>query len=734
MAEPSQARRYLTRARAKADESPIDLKLPYQSKGQKAAGKRKAITVTDTESPAFSDTVLPGASAIRVSKRTIAPRIVEETGVKAAPKRKSTRSGGGTTKKTVVSKASAGKSSKKVTFNDDKENVVPSRRELEATRQESDDTDELMSSSMGALSVKPLRVPSTKLRLPSSSMNVTSAFDPLPALSPSKARRPPRALTTEDEEMEDELSGPMSPALKFAAKPKRGGALSARGLTEAAGDLRRPLDLSASLLTSPARRPSTSPFKPTTANTTFSKASADALNAVLRPSLTSPARRPYPLGLGSSTKGSFRLESNVTLGVEIPDLSKPGARSPPKRVKISGFVKADESEDELAMDMDNHMLGRSPSRFVKKCTGGGGSIRKFSVNHENKKPEVGGTQGDVPQLSAFSNISNMPLLSAMDKDSTMEGLEDADCVANQISPTAKRYKGRPEGGNSYVFFDLEEHEENEQSNLPYARNSFSSFFGTELQPERKKLFPNAFTSKRQEDGIPIDPFLLTLDAPDNFLGIIESPSRKTTVPVKLHSVDDMISEDEDFGNQENQQLSDPLIPSAKDSDRSASRPSGIARTPGVLAGAVVFVDVYTSEGADASGAFVEALRGLGAKVLKSWNWNPNSTGGSGGKVGITHVVFKDGSPRTLQKLKDSNGVVLCVGVGWVTSCEEEQTWVDEGIYPVDLDHVPRGGHRVSLLYIQPWIDDIANIPTAAQIYGTKDSYWNASQQLRFEFG
>lgn len=696
MAEPSQVRRYLTRARAKADENPVDLKLSYQSKGQKAAGKQKTIVLTDTESSASSDTVLPAASAISVSKRTTVPK---ETGVKAAPKRKSTRSGGGTAKKTVASKASAGKSSKKVTFNDDKENVVPSRRELEATRQESDDTDELMSSSMGALSVKPLRVPSTKLRLPSSSMNVTSAFDPLPALSPSKARRPPRALTTEDEEMEDELSGPMSPALKFTAKPKRGGALSARSLTEAAGGPRRPLDLSASLLTSPARRPPTSPFKPTTANTTFSKSSTDAPNAVLRPSLTSPARRPYPSGLGNPTKGGFRLESNVTLGMDIPDLSKPGARSPPKRVKMSGFVKADESEDELAMHMDNHILGRSPSRFVKKCTGGG-SIRKFSVNHTNPNLGASSTQGDVPRLSAFSNVSNMPLLSIMGEDSTMEGLEDAGCVTNQMSPTAKKYKGQPEGGNSYVFFDLEKDEEDEQSNLPHARNLFSSFFGTELQPERKKLFPDAFTSKRQEDRIPIDPFLLTLDAPDNFLGIIGSPSRKITVPVKLNSVDDMISEDEDFGNQENQQLSDPLIPSTKDSDRSASRSRGIARTSGVLAGAVVFVDVYTSEGADASAAFVEALRGLGAKVLKSWNWNPNSTGGSGGKVGITHVVFKDGSPRTLQKLKDSKGVVLCVGVGWVTSCEEEQTWIDEGIYPVDLDHVPRGGHRVSL-YIQP---------------------------------
>jgi hypothetical protein len=40
-------------------------------------------------------------------------------------------------------------------------------------------------------------------------------------------------------------------------------------------------------------------------------------------------------------------------------------------------------------------------------------------------------------------------------------------------------------------------------------------------------------------------------------------------------------------------------------------------------------------------------------------------GGVAGKVGITHVVFKDGGKRTLEKVRDAGGVVRCVGVGWV---------------------------------------------------------------------
>jgi len=103
--------------------------------------------------------------------------------------------------------------------------------------------------------------------------------------------------------------------------------------------------------------------------------------------------------------------------------------------------------------------------------------------------------------------------------------------------------------------------------------------------------------------------------------------------------------------------------------------------PDVLKGAVVFVDVHTTEGADASGIFVDLLTQMGARCVKQWNWNPRASIGisldstaspqrtspdvSASKIGITHVVYKDGGKRTLEKVRSSNGVVLCVGVGWV---------------------------------------------------------------------
>lgn len=731
MADLPQARRYLTRARAKAEDNTVDAKLPYQWKGQKAAEGRKAIAIADTQpSPVDTEAGPSAARATRATRRTGASKTAgETTGVKAAPKRKSTKGAGGAAKRTLATKTSAPtakKPPKKVAFNDDKENLIPLGREDAATRLQGDDTDDLMSS-MGALSVKPLRVPSTKLRLPTTNTTVSSAFDPLPALSPSKARRIPQSLRLNDEGMEDELSSPTSPIHKLVAKPIRGGLCAARGLTEAAVamDLKRPLDLSASLLTSPARRPPSSPFKPTTANTLFPRSDTDPTNSVPKSSLASPARRPpsTTAGIGSPIKGSFRFDSKVTLGVGIPDLPKYGVRSPPKRVKMSTFVKTDEAADELGMDMDDYMLGRSPSRVVKKRVENQGPAQSIPTKNEYTNLGIDAlTMGDDdPKPCSPSDVLTTPPVASLaeysdtmaeqseqdtklegvgrdgDGDVSMEDLDDGHLMnRTTLSPT--KYKSPNEGGSSYGFFSLGGDEDDELLDPGDTENAFGPFSGVELQQsERKNLFPNA-AFKQPEAGIPIDPFLLTLGVPDNFLEAVESPARKTTVPVKLHSIDDILSDGED--DQENYGPPSQNDTSSKkcNDDRSARRYS-IVRPPGVLAGAVVFVDVYTSEGADASGAFVEALRGLGAKVLKSWNWNPNSTGGPGEgerKVGITHVVFKDGSPRTLQKVKDSKGVVLCVGVGWVTSCEEEQAWVDEGNYPVDLDHVPRGGHRVSI--------------------------------------
>lgn len=123
----------------------------------------------------------------------------------------------------------------------------------------------------------------------------------------------------------------------------------------------------------------------------------------------------------------------------------------------------------------------------------------------------------------------------------------------------------------------------------------------------------------------------------------------------------------------------PVTParSASDAWSSMGTPARTPRrdlNPGLLRGVVAFVDVHTSEGADASGIFVELLTQMGAKCLKSWSWNPSpnsppqssdNPSHAASKIGITHVVYKDGGKRTLEKVRESGGVVQCVGVSWV---------------------------------------------------------------------
>ncbi|CRG90111.1 Muscle M-line assembly protein unc-89 [Talaromyces islandicus] len=120
----------------------------------------------------------------------------------------------------------------------------------------------------------------------------------------------------------------------------------------------------------------------------------------------------------------------------------------------------------------------------------------------------------------------------------------------------------------------------------------------------------------------------------------------------------------------------------------------------ILRGAVVFVDVHTTEGEDASGIFVELLTQMGAKCVKSWSWNGRSSQSPVdgaepvvSKVGITHVVYKDGGVRTMEKVRQARNLVKCVGVGWVLDCERENKWLDESRYNVDSTIIPRGGAK-----------------------------------------
>lgn len=176
------------------------------------------------------------------------------------------------------------------------------------------------------------------------------------------------------------------------------------------------------------------------------------------------------------------------------------------------------------------------------------------------------------------------------------------------------------------------------------------------------------------------------------------PTRNATVisysPTKETAEEDLMDEEED--EQDDQP---PVTPSKSDIWSSIGTPARTPRqdlNPSLLRGAVVFVDVHTSEGADASTVFVDLLTQMGARCVKSWPWNPAGPAepeSSTSKIGITHVVYKDGGKRTMEKVRESGGVVQCVGVSWVLDCERENEWLDEAPYYIDTSLVPRGGAR-----------------------------------------
>ena len=106
----------------------------------------------------------------------------------------------------------------------------------------------------------------------------------------------------------------------------------------------------------------------------------------------------------------------------------------------------------------------------------------------------------------------------------------------------------------------------------------------------------------------------------------------------------------------------PRTPTAPIAEPRPRTSSSSKATKGPLNGVIAFVDVRTADGDDASAPFSEALKNLGARVIKQWNWNGEEVD----KIGITHVIFKQGGPRTLSKVKLAKGAVKCVGLGWIS--------------------------------------------------------------------
>ncbi|KAF4552986.1 Hypothetical protein D9617_8g049990 [Elsinoe fawcettii] len=97
-----------------------------------------------------------------------------------------------------------------------------------------------------------------------------------------------------------------------------------------------------------------------------------------------------------------------------------------------------------------------------------------------------------------------------------------------------------------------------------------------------------------------------------------------------------------------------------------------------LRGVVAYVEVFTRSALPASASFIASLQRLGAKVVKSFTDN------------VTHVIWKDGSPATLAKVKSARREgrdIALVGSRWVVECDSLGERVDESReeFSVDMD-------------------------------------------------
>jgi hypothetical protein len=127
----------------------------------------------------------------------------------------------------------------------------------------------------------------------------------------------------------------------------------------------------------------------------------------------------------------------------------------------------------------------------------------------------------------------------------------------------------------------------------------------------------------------------------------------------------------------------------------ADSPGQMALTPhpaAPLKGVIALVDVYTSDGSCASQSFTDLLKRLGAKTTKTFSDR------------VTHVIFKDGSPKLLQQLvlhnrqaaeSDAVAEIYCVNSRWVNDCEARGRRLSESgeEYAVDIDDLPRTAKR-----------------------------------------
>ncbi|KAF2770008.1 hypothetical protein EJ03DRAFT_326920 [Teratosphaeria nubilosa] len=180
----------------------------------------------------------------------------------------------------------------------------------------------------------------------------------------------------------------------------------------------------------------------------------------------------------------------------------------------------------------------------------------------------------------------------------------------------------------------------------------------------------------------------TVAGPTRFRTPAQSPAKRPDTVQKHGSLRKVAFKNSTPRMSSNTPIKTPLKPAAMTPGMAPMTPHPSAPLRGVVA----MVEVYTNEGASASAPFISQLQRLGAKTTKVW------------RDRVTHVIFKDGSPTTLQRVRLHNKeveelgnapLIYCVNSRWISACDDQGRRVPESNedFAVDVDEVPRGGRR-----------------------------------------
>ena len=479
-------------------------------------------------------------------------------------------------------------------------------------------------------------------------------------LTPKKITQPTRDLTP-DEPSEDELNGGKTPVRDLSLSPKR--PQTAEAMARLLSPAKR-LDFSQSLLHSPMKS---------------KQQNAETI-------LMSPPKR---LGFSQSFLQSPKKSADTQQNAETM------LRSPARRLVVSPSKLFSHSTIESTVKVFNDVAGTlaSPARRLPtsplKLFANSTPKPQFSPRHEqnfkdimDKFVRIPGNTPRTPATLYEHELTN--IISSPGVNGSPDPLHEHD-LSDRMSPPATTVAApiatdsMPPTVSSAVC----------TPNLPIPRKFNLNTIVTKvpLKPEGQESPFKLDIKKRkrplslggQPESRPIDIFgrsSSTKQARTSISSDAATSSRKAsaTTPVSETPTSN-ISRRTATINSARRVVSTPT-------SRTPLNPV-VDTTTNVLNGATVYIDVRTSEGADATAIYIDLLSNLGAKVIKEWKESSS----------LSHVIYKDGNPKTLEKLRTASADeknVKCIGVSWLLDCDAQRTWVDETPYLMNLtpiDHV-----------------------------------------------